>query len=256
MPLLEADLLAPDPTVSTPLSVVLCGSFRHDPESLSTTYAQLRKDFHVLSPLAVDFVDSSVEFVRLPAEADDSERDIESRHLEAMTHADFIWLHAPGGYVGTSAAMELGHANALGIPVFASTSPSDSVMASFIHPIPHPSLVTRAVLTQLERPGSGLSRLQAYYQAASLRRGWSAESPDDTFHLLSEELIELSEAIRKHAAGTSPLEDPDADVAGELADVQLYLVHLANALAMDLAASVTYKERVNAGRFEPKIDAA
>ena len=35
----------------------------------------------------------------------------------------------------------------------------------------------------------------------------------------------------------------------ELADVQLYLLHLANVMGLDLANAVTDKERKNAERF-------
>jgi NTP pyrophosphatase (non-canonical NTP hydrolase) len=46
------------------------------------------------------------------------------------------------------------------------------------------------------------------------------------------------------------------DVAGELADVQLYIVHLANTLGFELAGAITNKEQVNARRSERSHDAA
>lgn len=232
------------------LSVVLCGSFRRDPASLRRTYDELRQSFNVLSPAAVDFVDTEATFVRLPSELRDTEQDIEAKHLRAMTSADFVWLHAPDGYVGTSAAMELGHAAALGVPVFASTTPREAVLADNVHLADHPSTITRGALEQAGLPGRGLGRLQTYYARTAMRRGWADETVQDTLILLTEELRELTGAIQKSEDGVRPQDDPDADVAGELADVQLYLVHLANALGMDLGLAVTHKERVNARRFD------
>jgi len=233
------------------LSVVLCGSFRRDPSSLATTYAELRRSFAILSPTAVDFVDDSAEFVRLRDELNEPERDIEARHLAAMTDADFIWLHTPDGYVGTSAAMELGHATALGVPIFALTTPADPVLAACVNVVEQSALVTRDLLNRVGLPGQGIGRLQSYYRTTALRRGWQNESVNETVRHLAGELVELERAIRKSVEGVRSEDDPDADVAGELADVQLYLVHLANALGLDLAVAVTHKERVNALRFDP-----
>jgi NTP pyrophosphatase (non-canonical NTP hydrolase)/nucleoside 2-deoxyribosyltransferase len=235
--------------LDTALRVVLCGSFRRDPDGLASTFATLQSHFHVLSPHGLNFVDSSAEFVRLPREVGQRADTIEARHLEAMTTADFVWLHAPGGYVGTSAAMELGHAAALGIPVFGTVPPSDEVLASLVHLVATPRDITADVLVEATRPGRGISRLQAYYATTSERRGWADESANETLTRLAGEVAELTLAIKKASAGVRPEDDRDADVAAELADVQLYLVHLASALGLDLASAVTAKERLNASRF-------
>jgi NTP pyrophosphatase (non-canonical NTP hydrolase) len=116
--------------------------------------------------------------------------------------------------------------------------------------VPGPLVVTRPLLAQINRPGAGLARLQHYYTNAAVRRSWDKESVAETLALLDGELAELRAAIEKSAAGLHPDTDKDADVAGELADVQLYLVHLASALGLDLATSVTSKERENTRRFE------
>ena len=41
----------------------------------------------------------------------------------------------------------------------------------------------------------------------------------------------------------------DEDPVAELADVALYVVHLANVLGIDLGAAVSAKEQANAKRF-------
>jgi NTP pyrophosphatase (non-canonical NTP hydrolase) len=256
MALLEFDSQSRVDETKSRLSVVLCGSYRRDPEGLASVYSQLTKNFEVVSPRSLNFVDPTVDFVRLSSEIGLSDAEIETRHLAAMTSADFVWLHAPDGYVGLSASMEIGHASALGIPVFAATRPTESILADLVMLAPNPMHVTRSLLAARERPGQGLNRLQKYYEAAAVRRSWDRESVEQTIELLAGELSELRTAIRKHDEGISAEDDHDADVAGELADVQLYLVHLASALDLDLSRAVNDKERLNAGRFESKRSVA
>lgn len=231
------------------LNAVLCGSFRKDRQGLERSFADLKSSFIVLSPRSLDFVDHTSDFVRLPDEVGQDEAIIEDRHLSAMSSADFVWLHCPDGYVGTSAAMELGHAHALGIPVFASELPSDPVLASRVEKVSSPSDIDRDLLELLTRPGNGLGRLQTYYKATAERRGWDGESAQDTLLLITEELGELARAVRKNTGIARHQASPDISISEEVADVQLYLVHLANSLNLDLANAVTDKELVNAKRF-------
>jgi hypothetical protein len=55
---------------------------------------------------------------------------IQSFHLRAIKEADFIMLHAPGGYIGVSAAFELGCAEALDKAVFCMEELSDEMLSS------------------------------------------------------------------------------------------------------------------------------
>lgn len=245
-----------DAADSNRLTVALCGSFRRDPAGLHVALESLRARFTVLSPRGLDFIDPEASFVRLPTEVDESEEEIEARHLAAMTAADLIWLHAPDGYVGTSAAMELGHSMALGIPVFCATLPSDRVLAAGVRQVDDPAQVQPDLLEETGLPGRGIDRLQRYYRRAAQRRGWANESARDTVLLLTEELGELARAVRQLEGLARHQEASSAEVAGELADVQLYLVHLANTLGFDLSEAVTEKERVNARRFERSRDVA
>jgi NTP pyrophosphatase (non-canonical NTP hydrolase) len=106
-------------------------------------------------------------------------------------------------------------------------------------------------------PGRGIDRLQRYYRLAASRRGWDKESPRDALLLLTEELGELARAVRK-LEGLDRNHDLDeiGNVGEELADLQLYIVHLANTLGLELANAVTTKEQVNARRSELSRDAA
>lgn len=230
------------------LRTVICGSFRRAAEDLRRDFDVLASRCEILSPVSLDFTDPTAEFVRLAHEAAESEAEIEERHLSAIRAADFVWLHCPDGYVGVSAAMELGHANATGVPVYASQLPNDPVLAAGVIRVAAPTQINRSMTESADRPGNALDRLQRYYNAASIRRGWDHESPRDTLLLMTEELGELARAVRKSEGLSRHHGAETVDVAGELADVQLYLLHLANALGLDLSVAVTDKERINAKR--------
>jgi NTP pyrophosphatase (non-canonical NTP hydrolase) len=239
------------------LTVAVCGTFHRDLDGLRRAVTRLRVQFEVLSPRSLDFVDPDAPFVRSASEAAESDRAIEDRHLVAMREADLVWLHAPDGYVGASAAMELGHAAALGIPVFATALPSDPVLAAVVVCVTEPGDIDLDALEAIGLPGNGVDRLQRYYRRTAMRRGWASESARDTMLLLTEEFGELARAIRKLEGLPRHQADRElSDAAAELADVQLYLVHLANALGLELAAAVTAKERVNARRFGRSRDVA
>jgi NTP pyrophosphatase (non-canonical NTP hydrolase) len=225
------------------LSAVICGSFRRDPAALRSEFVALQgAGCTVLSPRDLDFVDEVDGFVYRAGELSRTTADVERHHLEAMRTADLVWLHCPDGYVGNSAAMELGFARALGIRVFAGQRPRDVTLADLVVSCDSPAAAVAQARGELGPiPGDALPALQGYYSRAAARRGWSGESPGQTIELLRGEVEELGEAVEN---------EPPAAIALELADVQLYLVHLANTLALDLGAAVRDKERINAERFE------
>jgi NTP pyrophosphatase (non-canonical NTP hydrolase) len=209
-------------------------------------FQSLQERYEVLSPISVEFVDPAVDFVRLPHELHDDESSIEQKHLDALVDADFVWLHAPDGYLGLSAAFELGHAKSLGIPIFSDTAPLEAMYTPWITIVDSPDKIE--LRQELRAPGNGIRSLQNYYERIARRRGWADESAQDTLLLMTEEMGELARAVRK-AAGIARHGDWDGqDVGEELADVQLYLVHLANVLGIDLADVVTAKEAINARR--------
>jgi NTP pyrophosphatase (non-canonical NTP hydrolase) len=206
----------------------------------------------LLSPSTIDFVAEVDGFALSAGELSHTPEDIERQHLDLMRHADFVWLHVADGYVGSSAALEIGFAHGLGIPVFAAASPSENILASFVQVVVGPAEACASLRRgNSADPGRPLRALQAYYAIAAKRRGYEDESPQDTMLLLTEELGELARAIRKHV-GLKRAGDDDANVAEEVADVQLYLVHLANVLGTDLGEAVTTKERLNGQRQRTK----
>lgn len=223
-------------------SAVLCGSFRRDPAALQREFTELQEaGCTILSPLTTDFVREVDGFVYGQADWGRSTAEIESSHLRAMERADLVWLHCPGGYVGASAAMELGHANALGIRVFASEYPEDVTLRDLVSVRESPAAAVRALDQELgDAPSDGLVGLQRYYARVAALRGWSDETATLTLEHLRGEVDELEDALNHQT---------QREAAFELADVQLYLVHLANIMRVDLADAVRAKETINSERF-------
>jgi NTP pyrophosphatase (non-canonical NTP hydrolase) len=204
-----------------------------------------------MSPLSVEFVDEIDGFVVSALEVSESPAEIEARHIAALREADFVWLHVPNGYIGPSAALEIGVAHALGVPIYAANGPSDSNLAQFLAAGATPHEAARAVKEDGPRvPAAALRDLQGYYGRASAERGFDKESPQDAVLLLIEEIGELARSIRT-SVGLSRADGDSSDVAAELADVQLYVLHLANVVGVDLAGAVVGKEQHNRRRYGP-----
>ena len=118
-----------------PPRAVLCGSYRRDRDGLFRAYDELVvTGCQVLSPRRMQF-DNAV-FVRDTAEQGISPQVIEAWHLSAIRQADFVMLHAPDGYVGLSAAMEIGFATAQKCPVFSRTAPQDIALRGLVKVVP------------------------------------------------------------------------------------------------------------------------
>lgn len=245
-----AVVLESQPTSAMQPRAVLCGSFRRDGVGLRGALAQLKAcGCEVLSPRSIDFVAEIDGFVLTEDELDDDPWVIETRHIAAVRAADFLWLHAPDGYIGPSAALEVGIAHSLDIPVWADTAPVDHTIAQFVRVTTSPvEAVAASMSAGSHTPAAPLRDLQSYYERMANERGFDRESPQDTMLLLTEEVGELARAIRK-TVGIARAGGDDADPASELADVQLYLLHLANTVGIDLAAAVHAKERLNQQRY-------
>jgi hypothetical protein len=86
----------------------------------------------VLSPADPRVVDSFGGFLYVASDRLRAIRTVQSRHLAAIEASDFVWLVAPDGYVGTSAAMEIGFASAVETPVFTDSTPSDLTLRQYV----------------------------------------------------------------------------------------------------------------------------
>jgi hypothetical protein len=86
----------------------------------------------VLSPADPRIVDSFGDFVFVASDHVRHLRVVQARHLSAIAASDFVWLVAPDGYVGVSAAMEIGFAAAHGVPVYSAEVPSDLTLRQWV----------------------------------------------------------------------------------------------------------------------------
>lgn len=113
--------------------VVICGSFHRDIKKLHSLFNELEAaGCRILSPLSLDFEDLTNDFVIAKSESGLSTLEIEKFHLRAIDEADFVWLHAPDGYVGISASFEIGYAIAKNKKVFCFEPPTEEIITNYI----------------------------------------------------------------------------------------------------------------------------
>lgn len=230
--------------------VVLSGSYRKEFETLKATYEEFRDlGCTILSPSNVSIVREDDGFVYMRGEETQTPQGIENRHLKAIQRANFVWLHAPEGYVGPTAALEVGYANAVGVPVYAQQEPTDTILRSFVRVVDSPLSVLKAVPHHPEPPAPALNAFQEYYKRAAIQRGYTKEQPKDCLLLMVEEVGELARALRKREKLVRHGSYRGSNEAHELADVFLYVVHMANVLGLDLASIVQEKEIMNVEKF-------
>lgn len=232
--------------------VILSGSFRRDVEGLKLIHEELVDlGCRVLSPTHVEPAKEVEGFVYMRGEEVETPEKIELKHLDAIQKASFVWLHAPDGYVGLSAALEVGFAHAQGIPVFSRFQPSDLTLRPFVHAASSVAEVVGAAKGQkLPIPAPNLRAFQGYYRRVASQRGYERETAQNCLLLMVEEVGELARAIRKRERllrhGRSQSHGSEA---AEIADVFLYIIHMANILDLDLGTAVRDKEFRNLSRF-------
>ena len=101
------------------------------------------------------------------------------------------------------------------------------------------------------KSNSTLSDIQNYIEKILQLRGLSNQTVRDKLLLLTEEVGELTKAVRKNLSGASI--DPDRinnydSVESEIADVLIVLISVANVLKIDVFKSLKDKEKVNIKR--------
>lgn len=231
--------------------VVLSGSYRKDFESLKATYEELLDlGCKVLSPSNVTAVRETDGFVFMKGEESQSPDTIEGRHLDAIQRANFVWLHAPEGYIGPTASLEIGFARAIGVPVFAKEPVKDPVIHSFVQVMSSPAAAIETIKSHgLPIPRPALAAFQHYYRRVAQQRGYKSESPKDCLLLMVEEVGELAREIRRRERLVRHGPSSDSNESKELADIFLYVVHMANVLEVDLSKVVQEKELINLQRF-------
>src|SRR5438477_625314 len=108
------------------LKAAVSGSFHRHMEVITAAFQELATlSIRVLSPADPRVVAQQGEFLFVASDRVRSVRLVQDRHLEAVRTADFLWLVCPDGYVGQSAAMEIGFAAGARTPIFGTHAPMD-----------------------------------------------------------------------------------------------------------------------------------
>ena len=100
------------------------------------------------------------------------------------------------------------------------------------------------------RPNPTLGDLQQYMRDMAAERGFTNQTPLQTYLLLSEELGELAKCIRK-SHGNMAIDSGktyNLDAASEIADIIIVLTSLANQLGIDMEQAFRAKEEHNKQR--------
>ncbi|MCY3016287.1 MAG: hypothetical protein NT171_16565 [Planctomycetota bacterium] len=232
------------------LTCTVSGSFRKHLASIESKILELQfAGFAILSPKTTRVIGEERGFVILEGDRG-SPQTIEQAHLNAIRSSDLLYVVNPGGYVGPSAAMEIGYAAALGVTIFASETPEESILASFMQTEPNVGRVRDSVLESLNCSiprGASLSQLQAYVRKVVALRGFDKESLRDVVLLMVEEVGELAKATRRQIGLKVGATNIDAHkaVAHELADCLIYLLDIANIANVDLDIAFREKENIN-----------
>src|SRR5258706_1571275 len=119
------------------IKATVSGSFTRHIEQVQRAVKELASlNVRVLSPEQPTIVDALDGFVFVASDRHRSVRLVQDRHLASIMNSDFLWLENADGYVGPSAALELGFALALGIPVFSTAIPADMTMKQYVTKVP------------------------------------------------------------------------------------------------------------------------
>src|SRR5260370_29458884 len=94
-----------------------------------------------------------------------------------------------------------------------------------------------------------MAALQNYYRRVALQRCYKSESPKYCLLIMVEEVGELAREIRRRERLVRHGPSTGSSESKELADIFLYVVHMANVLDVDLSKVVQEKELINLQRF-------
>lgn len=133
---------------------LIVGSFRKHYEPITDVI----KGFHangikVLSPKMAKILNPEDEFVVFDYDPPHlSEKELEDLVFEKMHQSHFVYLVNPGGYVGLSAAFEIGYCAAHGIDVYAMES-SNELCMKYVKAIKPPEEMVTHALREYEELG-------------------------------------------------------------------------------------------------------
>jgi hypothetical protein len=118
------------------LRVTVSGSFRRAIAQVAAAVEDFqRRGATVLSPTDPRPLEQFGDFVYVASDLHRTIRLLQERHFEAIVRSDLLWLCAPDGRLGDSAAAEVHHANLHGIPVFTDTVPDSLYWRQVVIPV-------------------------------------------------------------------------------------------------------------------------
>ena len=237
------------------VSATISGSFNKYLDQIQQKILAFEQDgIEVLSPKLSTPSSRKGGFVILKSD-EGTPREIERRHLEAISQSDFLYVVNPGGYIGKSVALEIGYALSKNIPVYSLEKPKDHVLSLFIKPEKSLEAIRRSVTTMpreifLPKKAHTLTELQDYVRRMVKRRGFEKETFEDVLLLLVEEIGELARAARSLVGLKVNRKRIDSykSLRHELADCLIYLLDLANLANINLEDALKEKERINSTR--------
>lgn len=154
------------------IRATVSGSFRkHMAAVQDAVYELTDAGVEVLSPSDPRVVDAFGDFLFVASDRLRAVRSVQSRHLVAISRSQFLWLVAPAGYVGPSAAMELGFAFSRGIPIFTLTPPTDLTMRQFVTVVPSVAAAVDMVASPSHRAGTVASSALLLDPGAAVEQG-------------------------------------------------------------------------------------
>lgn len=116
----------------TPQKITVIGSFRRHMPQVTEAVTTLQQHHQVLSPQSLQVIDGQSEFVLLACDTGLALKPIQDRVLRQIDRSDLVYWVNPDGYVGTSAAFEMGYAIARGVPVYAWERPHDITLPHYL----------------------------------------------------------------------------------------------------------------------------
>lgn len=115
------------------MKCVVSGSFQKFYSGIKETTAVFQKHgVEVIAPKISTIKNPNDGFVLLESDVTNDMKVIERAHLDAIKAADFLYIYNPKGYIGLSAAMELGWAVANNKPIFSLEKPTDPILGKFV----------------------------------------------------------------------------------------------------------------------------
>jgi hypothetical protein len=178
------------------LAATVSGSFRRSMAAVQEDVRALSDlGVLVLSPADPRIVDKFGDFVFVASDRIRHIKSVQGRHLASIAASDFLWLVATDGYVGQSAAMEIGYAVAREVPIFASEVPLDLTLRQWVTTVHGPDEAVGIVQARHRDP----ARLDA-----STAEGAALLMPDEAIQASHDDLVVAQGWLSARAGETSP----------------------------------------------------